>query len=66
MKDRKENFYHGILLGLLSHQEDWYISSNMESGNGYSDILIELEEESIGIVIEVKYPDNGDSVLVIR
>jgi hypothetical protein len=59
-KNKKENFYHGILLGLLSHQEDWYISSNMESGNGYSDILIELEEESIGIVIEVKYPDNGD------
>lgn len=59
-KDKKENFYHGILLGLLSHQEDWYISSNAESGNGYSDILVEIEEESIGIVIEVKYPDGGD------
>ena len=59
-KDKKENFYHGILLGLLSHQEDWYISSNAESGNGYSDILVEMEEESIGLVIEVKYPDGGD------
>lgn len=58
-KGRKENFYHGILLGLLSHQEDWYIRSNMESGNGYSDILVEIEEESIGIVIEVKHPDSG-------
>lgn len=58
-KNKKENFYHGILLGLLSHREDWYIRSNAESGDGYSDILVESEEESIGIVIEVKYPDSG-------
>ena len=58
-KNRKENFYHGILLGLLSHREDWYIRSNAESGDGYSDILVEIEEEGIGIVIEVKYPDSG-------
>ena len=64
-KSRKENFYHGILLGLLSHREDWYIRSNVESGNKgilanawHSDILVEIEEESIGIVIEVKYPDS--------
>lgn len=57
-KNRKENFYHGILLGLLSHREDWYIRSNAESGDGYSDILVEIEEEGIGIVIEVKYPDS--------
>lgn len=54
-KDRKENFYHGILLGLLSHREDWIINSNAESGNGFSDILVELEHEGIGIVVEVKY-----------
>uniref|UniRef100_UPI0038CC07D1 PD-(D/E)XK nuclease domain-containing protein n=1 Tax=Acetatifactor aquisgranensis TaxID=2941233 RepID=UPI0038CC07D1 len=58
-KSKKENFYHGILLGLLSHQEDWYIRSNVESGDGYSDILVEIEERGIGIVIEVKYPDSG-------
>nr|WP_305114467.1 AAA family ATPase [uncultured Acetatifactor sp.] len=58
-KSKKENFYHGILLGLLSHREDWYIRSNVESGDGYSDIIVEIEEESIGIVIEVKYPDSG-------
>ncbi len=56
----KENFYHGILLGLLSHREDWDISSNAESGDGYSDIQAELWEEETGIVIEIKYPDNGD------
>lgn len=59
-KEKKENFYHGILLGLLSYEEDWFISSNAEAGEGYSDILIEIEEEQIGIVIEVKYAENGD------
>lgn len=59
-KGRKENFYHGVLLGLLSHREDWIITSNAESGDGFSDILIELEEKGIGIVIEVKYPDEED------
>lgn len=55
---RKENFYHGILLGLLSYWEDWYLQSNAETGEGYSDILIESEEEKTGIVIEVKYAEN--------
>lgn len=58
-KEKKENFYHGILLGLLSHREDWDIDSNAESGEGFSDILVEIEEEGIGIVIEVKYPDDS-------
>ncbi len=56
-KEKKENFYHGILLGLLSHREDWSIYSNAESGEGFSDILIEIESKLIGIIIEVKYPD---------
>lgn len=59
-KDRKENFYHGILLGLLSHREDWIITSNAESGEGFSDILIEIEESDTGIVIEIKYPEDGN------
>ncbi len=59
-KSKKENFYHGILLGLLSYDREWVVLSNAESGDGYSDILIELEEEETGIVIEVKYADNGD------
>ena len=60
-KGRKENFYHGILLGLLSHREDWDVFSNAESGDGYSDILVETEEGSTGIVIEVKYSEEGDA-----
>lgn len=59
-KDRKESFYHGILLGLLSHREDWIVSSNAETGIGFSDILIEIEDNNVGIVIEIKYPDNGN------
>ncbi len=59
-KEQKENFYHGILLGLLSHREDWIVSFNAESGEGFSDILIEIEDSNIGIVIELKYPDNGN------
>lgn len=60
VKGKKENFYHGILLGLLGYKESWAVSSNRESGEGYSDISIEIGDERIGIIIEVKYPDNGD------
>jgi len=59
-KGRRESFYHGILLGLLSHREDWVVESNMESGEGYSDILVEVLEEGTGIVIEIKYEEAGN------
>ena len=53
--EQKENFYHGLLLGLLRSDPTWLILSNAESGNGFSDILIEPEDLDAGIVIEVKY-----------
>ena len=54
--DMKENFYHGLLLGLLrGSNPGWLIKSNRESGDGFSDILIEPEDPDAGIVIEVKY-----------
>lgn len=56
----KENFYHGILIGILGFKTDWYCRSNQQTGDGYSDIFIEDEEEELGIIIEVKYPDGGD------
>ena len=59
-KERKENFYHGILPGLLAYKDNWPVSSNKESGEGYSDILVEIDDEETGIVIEVKYPDNAN------
>ena len=55
-EEQKENFYHGLLLGLLrGSNPDWLIKSNRESGDGYSDILIEPENPDAGIIIEVKY-----------
>jgi uncharacterized protein YecA (UPF0149 family) len=57
--ERKENFYHGMLLGLLRYKVKWGIKSNMESGNGYSDILLKTPKR-LGIVIEIKYAQDGD------
>ena len=59
-KAKKENFYHGILLGLLGYKASWLIKSNAESGTGYSDILVEVPDNRTGIVIELKYADDGD------
>ncbi|MCD8074907.1 MAG: ATP-binding protein [Lachnospiraceae bacterium] len=59
-KEFKENFYHGLILGITLFKNDWGITSNRESGDGYYDIQIEIEEEEIGIVIEVKYAEGGD------
>ena len=59
-KEKKENFYHGILLGLLGYKANWLIKSNAESGTGYSDILVEVPTNRTGIVIELKYAENGD------
>lgn len=58
-KDMKENFYHGILLGIFGNMDDWNTQSNAESGDGYSDIIIENEDREIGIVIELKYAENA-------
>lgn len=55
VKGRKEIFYHGVLLGLLSHMENWAVWSNIESGEGYCDILLEVPENRVGVVIEMKY-----------
>ena len=55
----KENFYHGMLLGLLQSQGTWSVQSNAENGIGYSDISI-CTPERTGIVIELKYAHDGN------
>jgi hypothetical protein len=55
----KENFYHGMLLGILQYEHDWIIKSNIESGEGYGDILIETPEYT-GVVIELKYANDAN------
>ena len=59
-KPMKENFYHGILLGILGVKEEWGVFSNQETGEGYSDILIETEDGDMAILIEVKYANDGN------
>ena len=59
-KALKENFYHGILVGILGVKEGWQVSSNKETGEGYGDILIETEDGKTGIIIEMKYADDGN------
>ena len=59
-KPTKENFYHGLLLGILGFKENWSVMSNRESGDGFGDILIRIEDEDVGIVIKVKYADDGN------
>ncbi len=56
----KENFYHGVLLGILGVKNRWGISSNREMGEGYADILAEPDTGDMGIIIEVKYAHDGD------
>lgn len=51
----KENFYHGILLGILKSYPDWAVKSNRESGDGFPDILLKLKNPDAGIIIELKY-----------
>ena len=58
-REKKENFYHGMILGLLRYKENWLVKSNAESGEGYSDILIEVPESRTGIVVEIKYAEDA-------
>ena len=65
-KPMKENLYHGILLGILGVKEEWGVFSNRETGEGYSDILIETENGEMAILIEVKYANDGDLDLACK
>ena len=65
-KPSKENFYHGILLGILGYKDGWILKSNRESGNGYSDISIRIDDKDMGIIIEVKYAESRQLEAVCR
>ncbi len=64
VKSVRENFYHGILIGILGYKNEWRVSSNEESGNGFSDILIRMGDcdNRMGIVIELKYSKDEKSL----
>lgn len=59
-KSMKENFYHGVLLGILRFRRDWIVRSNHEAGEGYNDIMLMHNAKHIGIIIEVKYAENDN------
>lgn len=59
-KPTKENFYHGILLGILSFKGGWMVTSNKETGDGFSDIMVRIDDSDTGIVIEIKYAEDGE------
>ncbi|MCI7171156.1 ATP-binding protein [bacterium] len=65
-KELKENFYYGLLLGILGFKAGWSVMSNRESGNGFSDIMIMIDDAEIGIVIEVKYAESHDLEAVCK
>ena len=58
-RQMKENFYHGILIGILGFADTWSVFSNKESGDGYSDILVETDDGETGIILELKYAEDG-------
>lgn len=64
VKTVKENFYHGLLIGILGFADDWSVYSNRESGNGFSDIIIEAgyDDDAFGIVMELKWSDDEKSL----
>ena len=62
----RESFYHGLLLGILSAKENWDVSSNQEAGDGYSDLIVRLNNYELAMIIELKYADDGDMDAVCR
>lgn len=62
MDGEKENSYHMFLNGILSVNENWYVRSNVESGDGFSDIVIETQGNNSGIIIEIKHCDVYDKL----
>lgn len=59
----RENFYHGLVLGLCAITSNHYfVSSNRESGNGRYDIQLMPKQNNLpGILIELKAEKNANS-----
>lgn len=56
--DAYENFYHGFMIGLLSHMDGYIVKSNRESGDGRCDIYIkQLSIFDKAVIIEMKVRD---------
>ena len=61
--DYAENFYHGLILGMLvMFGEDFYVTSNRESGRGRSDVMVYKKDNSFGAVFEFKVAKDTDNL----
>ena len=58
-KDKKEILYHGLMIGILANVDGWKSKTNADAGDGYCDIMVEIEKEDIGMIIEFKYAENA-------
>ncbi|MCD8004029.1 MAG: ATP-binding protein [Clostridia bacterium] len=62
--ETRENFYHGLLIGVLQANKSWSVLSNREAGNGRLDIAVKpvarLSYADYGIIIEVKYAEKPE------
>lgn len=52
---KKEYAYHMFLTGVLSTNRNWIVKSNLESGDGFADLIIETDNYNSGIVVEIKH-----------
>ena len=61
-KEEKESSYHNLLVGILTGNADWLVKSNVETGEGFADIIVETDDPDAGIVVELKYTKNFDEL----
>ena len=59
---KKEISYHNLLVGILTGNADWLVKSNVETGEGFADIIVETEDPNAGIVVELKYTKDYDEM----
>ena len=50
----KEKFYHAFLSGLLVGNGTWGVLSNNETGDGYADLMVEMDDPNAAMILELK------------
>ena len=50
----KEKFYHAFLSGLLVGNGTWGVLSNKETGDGYADLMVEMDDPNAAMILELK------------
>lgn len=50
----KEKSYHAFLSGLLVGNGTWGVLSNKETGDGYADLMVEMDDPNAAMILELK------------